>query len=416
MLLAFAAVLVAAVNLRAGIASLGPVLGDVVEAFGAGGWLAGVVTAIPGLFFALMGLAAVPIASRLGLGGALTAGMVLTFIGLALRPWVGGIWIFIVLTACVVAGIALANVLLPAWIKNHGGRHIVALMTIYTSVLGLSGAIGPLSALLFDGADGWRWALAVWAAFAAVQILVWIFVVARTGYDFPAAATTADRQGDTSAGTAAARRGDTSADTAAARRGASLWRAPTAVFLMLFFGLQSMNAYVQMGWLPQIYLDSGASATVGSVALSMVGALNIVGGLAMPSIIHRARHLGIFPVMFSLLTAGGYLGLCFAADTWPLLWAFLLGLGGFCFPTALALIPARTRTPLVTARLSGFVQPLGYFIAAVGPLLVGMIYDATGSWSAILLGLVVATAAMAATGFRASRRSYIDDELDAAAR
>jgi MFS transporter, CP family, cyanate transporter len=387
-LLAFVAVLVAAVNLRAGIASLGPVLGDVVEAFGAGGWLAGVVTAIPGLFFAIMGLAAVPAASRLGLSGALTAGMVLTLIGLAVRPWVGEIWMFIVLTACVVAGIALANVLLPAWIKNHGGRHIVALMTIYTSVLGLSGAIGPLSALLFDGTDGWRWALAVWAGFAAVQIVIWIFVVARTGFDFPSAATTADRQGG------------------------SLWRAPTAVFLMLFFGLQSMNAYVQMGWLPQIYLDSGASATVGSIALSMVGALNIVGGLAMPSIIHRARHLGIFPVLFSMLTAAGYLGLYFAADTWPLLWAFLLGLGGFCFPTALALIPARTRTPLVTARLSGFVQPLGYFVAAVGPLLVGVVYDATGSWSAILLGLVVATAAMAATGFRASRRSYIDDELD----
>src|SRR5690625_5171131 len=150
-LLAFIAVFIAGINLRAGIASLGAVLDGVITAFDAGGRLAGVVTAMPGLFFAVMGLAAVPLASRFGLSKMLTWGMVLTLLGLAVRPWVGEIWVFIALTACVVAGIALANVLLPAWIKNHGGRHIVALMTIYTSVLGLSGALGPLSALLFPG-------------------------------------------------------------------------------------------------------------------------------------------------------------------------------------------------------------------------------------------------------------------------
>ena len=97
-----------------------------------------------------------------------------------------------------------------------------------------------------------------------------------------------------------------------------------------------------------------------------------------------------------------------------MLWALLLGVGGFCFPTAIALIPARSRSPLVTARLSGFVQPLGYFVAAAGPFLVGVVYDATGEWSAILLALVVGAAAMAITGFFASRHSYIDDELDLA--
>lgn len=393
-LLAFVAVFVAAINLRAGIASLGPVLGQVLDAFGAAGWLAGVVTAIPGLFFALMGLAAVPLARRLGLSGALTAGMVLTLIGLAVRPWVGQIWVFIILTALVVAGIALANVLLPAWIKNHGRHRTVALMTVYTSVLGVSGAIGPLSALFFHGQDGWRWALFVWASFAAVQVLVWVVVSARTGFDFPSV---------------------TAAGDASRGAGGSLWRAPTAVFLMAFFGLQSMNAYIQMGWLPQIYIDSGASASVGAIALALIGALNIVGGLVMPFLISRVRNLTLFPVLFSALSAAGYLGLYFAAESMPLLWALLLGLGGFCFPTALALIAARSRTALVTARLSGFVQPFGYFVAAAGPLLVGIVYDITGQWSAILLALVAATVAMAVTGFRASRAGYIDDELNPSA-
>ncbi|MGD6980758.1 MULTISPECIES: MFS transporter [Citricoccus] len=388
-LLAVIAVFVAAINLRAGIASLGPVLGGVLDAFDAAGWLAGVVTAIPGLFFALMGLAAVPLARRLGLSTALTAGMVLTLIGLAVRPWVGQIWVFIVLTAFVVAGIALANVLLPAWIKNHGRRRTVALMTVYTGVLGVSGAVGPLSALFFHGEDSWRWALFVWASFAAVQVVVWVIVSARTGFDFP------------------------SVSVSGAEPGGSLWRAPTAVFLMAFFGLQSMNAYVQMGWLPQIYIDSGAPASVGAVALALIGALNIVGGLVMPFLISRVHNLTLFPVLFSAFSATGYLGLYVAADLMPLLWALLLGLGGFCFPTALALIAARSRTALVTARLSGFVQPFGYFVAAAGPLLVGIVYDITGQWSVILLALVAGTVAMALAGFRASRPGYIDDELAA---
>jgi MFS transporter, CP family, cyanate transporter len=388
-LLGFVAVFAAAINLRAGIASLGPVLGQVLGAFDAAGWLAGVVTAIPGLFFALMGLAAVPLARRLGLSGALTAGMVLTLIGLAVRPWVGQVWVFITLTAFVVAGIALANVLLPAWIKNHGRHRTVALMTVYTSVLGVSGAVGPLSALLFHGQDAWRWALFVWASFAAVQVVVWVVVSARTGFDFPSVTVPGDGPGG------------------------SLWRAPTAVFLMAFFGLQSMNAYIQMGWLPQIYLDSGAPASVGALALALIGALNIVGGLAMPVVISRVRHLALFPVLFSMFSAAGYLGLYVAAESTPLLWAFLLGLGGFCFPTALALIAARSRTALVTAQLSGFVQPFGYFVAAAGPLLVGILYDITGQWSAILLALVAGTVAMAIVGYRASRPGYIDDELNA---
>ena len=429
-LLAFIAVFIAAVNLRAGIASLGPVLSDVLAAFGAGGSMAGAITAMPGLFFAVMGLLAVPLASRFGLSTMLTAGMILTLAGLAVRPWVGDIWIFLVLTASVVAGIALANVLLPAWIKSHGGRHIVALMTIYTSVLGLSGAVGPLSALLFE----WRGALFVWAILAAAQVVVWLVVAARTGYDFPSGSrarvedaeagaesspTTAPAGTDTGTTASAAATdpeavaGQPAAAPPAGWLRTSLWRAPTAVFLMLFFGLQSTNAYIQMGWLPQIYVDSGVSASVGSVALAMVGGLNVVGGLAMPVIIDRVRRLELFPVLFSGLTALGYLGLYLTTDTVPLLWALLLGLGGFCFPTALALIPARSRNPLVTARVSGFVQPFGYIVAAVGPFLVGVVYGETGEWSAILLVLVAVTVVMALFGYRASRRGFIDDELAA---
>ncbi|MGO3076437.1 MFS transporter [Corynebacterium variabile] len=391
------AVTVAALNLRTGIASLGPVLDDVLDAFGASGSLAGAITAMPGVFFGIMGLAAVPLATRIGLSRALFGGMLLTLLGLAVRPWVGDVAVFLVLTACVVGGIALGNVLLPAWIKSQGGRHAVVLMTLYSAGLGASGALGPLSAMWFSGEGAWKWALFIWVFLAVAQVLVWAFVVPRTGLDIPgagpASATTED------------------AETARRLRETSLWRSPTARFLMLFFGLQAMNAYIQMGWLPKIYTDNGVSSSTASIGLSVIGALNIVGGLLMPGIIARVTDLRPFPAVFAALTGLGYVGLWQAPSTVPLLWAVLLGIGGCCFPTAIALIPARSRTPLVTARLSGFVQPLGYFIAGLGPFVLGVVHEQVGSWDGILIVLVCTAVLMGVLGVLAGKRTVIDDEL-----
>ncbi|MGV0868086.1 MFS transporter [Corynebacterium kalidii] len=407
--LAFVAVAVAAVNLRAGIASLGPVLSDVLDAFGTSNSYAGLITALPGVLFGVMGLCAVPVARRLGLSRTIVTGMVVSLVGLAIRPWVGTTAVFIVLTGLVVAGIALGNVLIPAWVKNYGGRRTVALMTVYSALLGASGAAGPLSALWFDGDDAWKWTLLVWALPCLVQVLVWVLVAVRTGADFPGG-----RKTSTDGDAIPSPLPQPTPEEVQALARTSLWRAPTAVFLTLFFGIQAMNAYLQMGWLPQIYVDSGVSRDVGSIALALVGGLNILGGIVMPTVIDRARSLAPFPVLFAFLTAAGYLGILLAPTAAPLVWALMLGLGGFCFPTAIALITARSRSSLVTARLSGFVQPMGYFIAGVGPFLIGLVYGRTGDWSGILVALVAVAVLMGVLGVRAGKDTLIDDELLAA--
>ena len=388
--LLFIAVIAVAINLRAGISSVGPVLEETLAAFGAGASQAGLITAMPGFLFALMGLGAVPMAMRLGLTRTIAAGAVFTFAGLVLRPWVGTMAVFIVLTGFVVAGIAVANVLLPAWIKQHGGRHMVALMTVYGALLGLSGAVGPLSALVFTGDAAWKWALGVWTVPAVVQVGVWLVVVVKLGNDAP-------------------RRDEATAEPL----DVPMWRSPTALFLLFFFGLQSMNAYIQMGWLPQIYRDNGLSATTGTLALALVGSLNVIGGLVMPMLIARARTLTPFVIVFATATVAGYLGLLLAGMHLPLLWAFLLGIGGFCFPTAIALIPARSRSHVVTAKLSGFVQPYGYLLAGTGPVVVGAAYGVTGQWREILIALVASAVLMGVIGVRAAAPVTIDDELAA---
>ncbi|MDK4235890.1 MFS transporter [Corynebacterium propinquum] len=419
--LALVAVISAAANLRAGISSLGAVLEQVMASFQAPASVAGVLTAMPGFAFAIMGLAAVPIARRFGLSFTLFAGMVAMLVGLAFRPLIGnhlpgGMGTFIVLTALVVGGIALLNVLLPAWIKQHAPRRSVVLMSCYSGFLGLSGAVAPLSALWFSGEDAWRPALGIWALLAAVQVVVWILVLIRVGVDTPAKPPVAKPSNSGTERMATTATTDTAVDmdpAAVANKIAStsLWRSPTAVAMMVLFGLQSSNAYVQMGWLPQMYIDQGVSSGRAAIGLAVLGTVNVIGGVSMPFLVARIRDLRPVIVVFGVLTTVGYLGVMFAGAVAPEAWAIVLGLGGMCFPTILALLAARTRTPEVTARLSGFVQPYGYLLAGILPLLIGFVYQATGAWTLILTVMALTGVGMSALGYRAGKKVFIDDEL-----
>lgn len=419
--LALVAVISAAANLRAGISSLGAVLEQVMASFQAPASVAGVLTAMPGFAFAIMGLAAVPIARRFGLSFTLFAGMVAMLVGLAFRPLIGnhlpgGMGTFIVLTALVVGGIALLNVLLPAWIKQHAPRRSVVLMSCYSGFLGLSGAVAPLSALWFSGEDAWRPALGIWALLAAAQVVVWILVLNRVGVDKPAKPPVAQPTNPSTESMPTTAAADTEVDVdpaAVANKIAStsLWRSPTAVAMMVLFGLQSSNAYVQMGWLPQMYIDQGVSPGRAAVGLAVLGTVNVIGGVSMPFLVARIRDLRPVIVVFGVLTTVGYLGVMFAGAVAPESWAIVLGLGGMCFPTILALLAARTRTPEVTARLSGFVQPYGYLLAGILPLLIGFVYQATGAWTLILTVMALTGVGMSALGYRAGKKVFIDHEL-----
>ena len=70
----------------------------------------------------------------------------------------------------------------------------------------------------------------------------------------------------------------------------------------------------------------------------------------------------------------------------------------------------------MTARLSGFVQPYGYLMAGLLPLLIGFVYQATGQWLLILTAMALTGVGMSALGYRAGKKVFIDDELVQAAR
>src|SRR5699024_5026007 len=296
--------------------------------------------------------------------------------------------LFVVLSVLGLLGPALGNVLVPAWIKQHGGGRTVALMTVYSVVLALGGSAGSALAvpLAGSGADGWKDSLQTWGVIAAVPVVVWAVVLTRTGHDFPPSPP----------------RGEI---------GGSLRRSPTAIALTVMVALQSLNAYTQFGMLPQILTEAGISPARAGVLVAVIAGWGLVGGLVMPTVIERAPGLPWIVASFGVLTVIGYLGLLLAPTVSPLLWACVLGIGGFAFPTAIALLPARTRSPLITARLSGTVQPIGYLLAALGPILAGALLGVTGSSASVLWFLAGTGALLSVAGFRAGLPRLVDREI-----
>lgn len=384
---ALAAVVLISANLRPGATSIGPLLAEILAGLGQDATWGGLLAALPGACFAAFGAVSVAFAVRVGLTYALWWGMVATALGLALRPWTSDALIFLGLTALAFAGMAVGNVLLPAYIKRRFPDQVPLLMAIYGSLLAVGATLGSLLALpLAEVAPGgWRGSLAVWGLTAAVAGAPMLLIALREG---------SGRLGSQ-------RRAD----------GPSLLRSRHAVALGIFFGVQSLHAYTQFGWTAQMFRDGGVGRDEAGLLVSILAGLGIVTGVVMPVVVARLRDLRWVVIGLGLLLVAGYLGILYLPTTASWLWAVCLGLSGACFPLALSLITARTRDPHLTARLSGFSQSIGYALAATGPLLVGVLLAATGGWTIPLWALIVTSAVMVWAGIVASAPGYVDDEL-----
>ena len=79
-----------------------------------------------------------------------------------------------------------------------------------------------------------------------------------------------------------------------------------------------------------------------------------------------------------------------------------------CFDRArVLLITLRSPDPATATALSAVAQSLGYLVAAVGPVLVGLRLQASGGWTLPLTLVIGVLVAQLAVGARAGRPGYV---------
>ena len=383
------AIILAAVNLRTAVTSVGPLLDELERGVGLSSGLAGLLTTLPVISFATLGWVTPRLAARVGPHRLLTAALALMTAGLVLRSLASSAALFLALSVLALAGGAMGNVLLPVMVKRHFPSRVGPMTATYTTALAIGTTLAaattvPIAGVGAHGSDlNWRLGLGAWAGLSAVATLAWLVLPHRSDHESSRPA-----------------------------HGSQLLRSPTAWALALFFGSQSMQAYIAFGWFAQFFREQAHfSAARAGLLIAFMSAISIPVSVAVPYVAAKLTSQRPLIAGFLACYVVAYVGMLVAPAGGAWVWALLAGTGAGAFPLALTLIGLRSRTPATTAALSAFSQSIGYVLAGAGPLLVGILHGATGSWTGPFILMFADLALLAASGWYIGRPRLVDDDL-----
>lgn len=367
-------------NLRIGVASVGPVLGDLLGDLGLNATLGGLLTTIPVFAFGAFAFLTPGLTRRFGMHRVLGIIMIILAAGIALRLQPSLLALFSG-TVLVGAAIAVGNVLLPPAIKGDFSHRAGLMMGLYSTSLFLGAALASgLTVPLMSAFDGsWRPAMGIWAIPAVLAALLWIPQMRRRAGKLAPAGEGTDSK---------------TAVDAPSEVGEPPFRAiltdPMAWAVTGFMGLQSMSYYAALTWVPAILQDAGMPADRAGWLLSFSAFPAILTCLFTPAIAQRLRPRWLGAAAAVILTAGGFTGLLIAPTGGAYAWMTLLGMGqGVAISLSLSYIVWRSPDAHHTGHVSTMAQGFGYLFAGLGPLGLGWLHSVTGSWAAPLIALLV---------------------------
>ena len=390
--LALVGIVLFAFSLRSAVASLSPLFDHIDAEFHMPAAVIGLIGSAPPVCYAVFGLLTPALARGFGLERLATAAMLVVALGLVVRGAAPNAGVLLAGTALIFAAVGVGNILLPPLVKRYFPDRVGLLTTIFSTTMAVATFVPPLIAVPVADASTWHLSLGLWAVFAVVALVPWVVLSARQR---------------------AAELSEEDVDGPSPRVFGRMWRMPLAWALMVGFAVSSTLAYTSFAWLPKILVDTaGVTPAAAGVLLSLFAAMGLPASLVVPLLItrwHATRAL------FGVSVATGFAGIAGllfapAAATW--LWVALLGTAPLLFPMTLVLLSLRTRTHEGSVALSGFVQSVGYAIAAVFPIGIGLLHDAADSWTGALVILAVVVACAIPAGVVAARPRTIEDEWE----
>jgi CP family cyanate transporter-like MFS transporter len=358
------AVVLVALNLRAFLTASGPLLDAIRQDTGLGFRGVALLTLLPMFAIGPMSLGGMAVGRRLGERHAITLGVFAIGLACASRWIFDTAWALLASAAVAGLGVGLVQALMPAVIKRAYPRHLALAMGLYSAALMGGGALGALGSPWMAQATGhWSAALAVWVVPAIVAVLGWSRIAAATPDAAPARVDVARVS----------------------------FTHPRAWLLALWFGLMNGGYTSLVAWLPHFYEERGWHPQQAGAMLAWMTVAQVSGALLLPAVARGGRDLRPWFACALLLQLLGF-GALLADWPWPLLTMLVLGFGlGGAFSLVLVLALEHLPDPARAATLAGFMQGVGFMIAALAPLLAGWLREAAGSFDAVwcYLALIV---------------------------
>ncbi|WP_235915547.1 MFS transporter [Puerhibacterium puerhi] len=361
------ALMLVALNLRAPLTSLPPVVAQVSDALALTPAQAGLLTSVPVLCFALLTPPSSLLVARLGPERSVLLAVVGVLAGEILRS-AGSVPAALAGTAVLGAGITVGNVAVPVVIARDFLARSAVVTGMYSATMNLGSTLTTTLTVPLAATLGWQWALAGWGVLAVVAIVAWgaaIRGLPHGGAPRVAAPSAAGAPVQTS------------------RR--------LVVLLCVAFSGQAFSYYGATAWLPEILhsrlgLEPAAAGNL-SAPFQLAA---IAGSFAVPLALGRGASFRASALGTTLAWLALPAGMLLAPGL-AVVWVSIAGAAqGANFTLVFTLITQRAPTVAAARRASAVVQTVGYACAALAPTLLGAVHTATGGWDVPLL-VVLAT-------------------------
>ncbi|GIP16225.1 MFS transporter [Paenibacillus montaniterrae] len=353
------AIIIASLNLRPIITSVAPLLGSLQSELGMSGLLASLLTTLPVFCMGIFAPAATKLRDRLGLERTIFFAVLLITLATAARGIIGSAAMLVISAFVGGVGISLAGPLLSGFIKKYFPTK-PSLVSLYSAAMTVGAALASaLSVPIFEGSGhSFTLALSCWSLLGVVALIVWAFFLREKGT-----------------------RGNVVKTRLPLRN-------KRALLLTIFFGLMASMFYTVTAWISPIAHSFGYSKTGSAMMLTIFTIVQVPVSLIIPGLAAKTGRRRFFLITCSVFELAGVIMLLLHLPMLPAVICLGIGAGGL-FPLALMLPIVETNSSEEAGSWSAMSQCGGYIIGAMGPMLVGVIYDHAGSFKAALLAMLV---------------------------
>ncbi|PTJ90894.1 CynX/NimT family MFS transporter [Staphylococcus simulans] len=376
-------------TLRAPLTAVGPVIDQIKDALSINNSVAGILTTIPLLIFGIVSPFVSKVSSRLTMSKTVFLSTILVIIALIVRVS-GGFPIFILGTVLLGIGIAFGNVVLPSYVKWKFPLQIGLMTGLYSGTMNFTAGLGGGLSYPLSEAGTYRLSLGFWLVFAIIAIILWVpQMLSGTKHEKAMLEQAAKEE----------------------KKLFKISRSKLAWTVAFMMGFQSMIFYTVVAWVPSILVDRGVDASTAGYLLMLNQFAQVPMTFIFPILASRMKNQKLLVTIVSAFFIIGFALFFSQSFTLLIIGMILAGFGmGSGFSLCMTFFSIRARTSDGSIALSGFGQSIGYFIAAIGPFLIGLLHDVTGGWISGIISLVAMGVLFYVFGLLSSH-GEVEDEL-----
>ena len=359
--------------LRTPITSVGAIIGSLKKLLEINNTVAGLITTIPLIAFAIFSPLVTKISNKIGLEKTIFLATIVASIGLLLRFYINTS-IFFVTTFIIGVGITVGNVLLPGLTKKYFPENLGVMTGFYAVVMNISASIaaGISYPILNTNIGGEKFstglAVNIWLIVSVLNIVIYAIITKNSK---------SERIEDKKSG------------------GKGYLRSLKMWSVMLSMGLQSALFYCSVSWFAEIMISKGFTPSEAGLLLSISQFAQFPSTFLVPVLAEKIKNRLIIPIFITMGYIVSLIGMIYIQGNFALMTIYIVLFalaGGGSFSYVMYLFSAKSKNEEEAADVSGLAQAGGYWLAAIFPPLLGYIRDIL-NWD-VAIYILIATASL----------------------